>query len=94
MVGISRKNPKRIKQPQKYNNEKSLAYITTHDKNNPELYTEILKNLEEIENKDKIKEILDTTKIIKSQRQTKIWKEFSSLLHSEKYNTRSYQMEK
>ena len=30
-----------------------------------------MKNLEEIENKDKIKEILDTTKIIKSQRQPK-----------------------
>ena len=30
-----------------------------------------MKNLEEIENKDKIKEILDTTKIIKSQKQPK-----------------------
>ena len=30
-----------------------------------------MKNLEEIENKDKMKEILDTTKIIKSQRQSK-----------------------
>ena len=30
-----------------------------------------MKNLEEIENKDKIIEILDTTKIIKSQRQHK-----------------------
>ena len=30
-----------------------------------------MKNLEEIENKDKIKEILGTTKIIKSQRQPK-----------------------
>ena len=28
-----------------------------------------MKNLQEIKNKDKIKEILDTTKIIKSQRQ-------------------------
>ena len=30
-----------------------------------------MKKLEEIENKDKIREILDTTKIIKSQRQPK-----------------------
>ena len=30
-----------------------------------------MKNLEEIEDKDKIKEILDTTKMIKSQRQPK-----------------------
>ena len=31
----------------------------------------MMKNLEEIENKDKIKEILGITKIIKSQRQPK-----------------------
>ena len=41
-----------------------------------------MKNLEESENKDKIKEILDTTKIIKSQRQPKNLKRI--LLHSEK----------
>ena len=46
----------------KHNNEKPLAYVATYYKNNPELFTEIMKNLEEIENKDKIKEILDTTK--------------------------------
>ena len=40
-------------------------YVATYNKNNPELYTDIMKNLEEIENKDKIKEILDTAKIIK-----------------------------
>ena len=40
--------------------------------NNPELFTEIiLKNLEELKNNDKIKKLLDTTKIIKSQRQPK-----------------------
>ena len=44
-------------------------YIYIYNKNNPELFTEIMKNLKEIENKDKIKEILNTTKIIKSQRQ-------------------------
>ena len=43
-----------------------------------------MKNREELKNKDKINEILDTTKIIKSQRQPKIWKEYSPLLHSEK----------
>ena len=45
--------------------------VATYNKNNPELFTEIMKNLEEIENKDKIKEIQDTTKIIKNQRQPK-----------------------
>ena len=42
-----------------------------------------MKNLE-LKNEDKIKEILDTTKIIKSQRQQKILKEYSPLLHLEK----------
>ena len=50
----------------KYNNEKPLAYVVTCNENNPEIYTEIMKNLE-----DKNKEILDTTKLIKSQRQPK-----------------------
>ena len=44
---------------------------TTYNKSNPKLFTEIMKNLEELKNKDKIKEILDTTKIIKSQKQPK-----------------------
>ena len=39
--------------------------------NNPELFTEIIEILEGIKNNDKIKEILDTTKIIKSQIQPK-----------------------
>ena len=43
-----------------------------------------MKNLEELENKDKIKEILDTTKIMKSQRQPQNLKEYSRLLHSKK----------
>ena len=42
-----------------------------------------MKKLEEIENKDIIKEILDPPKIIKSQRQPKNMK-YSPLLHSKK----------
>ena len=60
-----------LRNPKKHNSEKPLAYVTTYNKNNPELFTETMKNLEEHKNKDKIKEILDTTKIIKSQKQTK-----------------------
>ena len=45
----------------KYNNKKPLAYIATYNKNNPELFTEIIKNLEKLKNNDKIKEILHTT---------------------------------
>ena len=57
----------------KYNHEKPVAYITTY-KNNPELFTVIIKNQEELKNNDKIKEILGTTKNIKSQRQPKNFK--------------------
>ena len=63
--------PKELRNPKKHNNEKPLAYAATYNKNNPELFTEIMKNLEELKNKDKIKEMLDMTKIIKSQRQPK-----------------------
>ena len=62
---------RQLRNPQKHNNEKPLTYVSTYSKINPEVFTEILKNLEEIQNKDKIKEIQDTTKIIKSQRQPK-----------------------
>ena len=60
-----------LRNPKKHNNEKPLTYVATYNKIYPELFTEIMKNLEELKNKDKIKEILDTTKIIKSQRQPK-----------------------
>ena len=59
---------KELWNPKKHNNEKPLAYITTYNKNNPQLFTEIIKNLEELKNNAKIEETLDTTKVIKSQR--------------------------
>ena len=69
VIGISRKNTtKRIKEPEKNRTTR------TYNKNNPEIFKEIIKNLE-LKNKDKIKEILDNPKILK---------EYSSLLHSEK----------
>ena len=53
-----------------------------------------MKNLEELENKDKIKEILDAIKIIKSQRQPpKIEKNTHLLFIWRKQNTRTYQMQ-
>ena len=51
-----------------------------------------MKNVE-LKNNDKIKEILDSTKIIKSQRQAKILNEISSLLHSKKTLHKGYQMQ-
>ena len=60
-----------LEEPEKIQQRKTLTYVATYNKNNPELFTEIMKNLEEIEDKDKIKEMLDTRKIIESQRQPK-----------------------
>ena len=78
---LAEKIPQReLRNLKKYNNKKPLAYSATYNKNNLELFTEIIKNLEELENKNKIKEILDTTKIVKSQRQPKNLKR----IHSEK----------
>ena len=72
MVGISRKILQReLRNMKKHNNEKPLAQFATYNKNNPELFREIMKNLEELKNKDKIKEILDIANISKSQRQPK-----------------------
>ena len=57
-----------------------------------------MKILEEIENKDKIKEILDTIKIIKSKRKPQNLKKKKRNTHlfyiRKKNNTRSYQMQK
>ena len=67
---FAKKIPHReLRNTKKHNNEKPLAYVETYNKNNRELFIDIMKNQEELKNKDKIKEILDTTKIIKSQRQ-------------------------
>ena len=66
-----KKIPQRELRNPKKHNKKPLVYVATYNKNNPELFIEIMKNLEELKNKEKIKEILDTTKIIKSQRQPK-----------------------
>ena len=49
-------------------NPKNTMQTTTK---NPELFTDIIKKNLELKNNDKIKEILDTTKIIKNQRQPK-----------------------
>ena len=68
---LAEKLPQReLKNLKKHNNEKPIAYLTTYNKNNPELFIEIIKNLE-LKSNDKIKEILDTIKIIKRQRQPK-----------------------
>ena len=71
-IQIAEKIPlKELRSHGKHINEKLLTYIITYNKNNTELFGEITKNLEELKHNDKIKEILDTTKIIKSHQQPK-----------------------
>ena len=54
--GISRNNTfKRINETEKIQQRKTLAYVAIYNKNNPELYTEMIQNLKEIENKNKIR---------------------------------------
>ena len=67
-----RKNAtKRIKEPKKAQQRKTSSIRCNLQQNNPELFTEIIfKNLE-LKNNDKINAIVDTTKIIKSQEQSK-----------------------
>ena len=80
---LAEKIPQRELRNKKNKTQETLNIITTFNKNNPEVFKEIMKNLKELENNDKIKEILDTTKI-KHRDNPKIWKEYSPLLHSEK----------
>ena len=54
----------------------------------------IKKNLAKFKNDDKIREILDTAKIIKSQRQPQKSEKNTHLLYiRRKHNTRGYQMQ-
>ena len=73
----------------KHNNKKPLAYVTIYNKNNPKLFIEIIKNLE-LKNNDKIKEILDITKVIKSQRQPKNLLKILTFSTFKENNTRNY----
>jgi len=74
-----------LRTPKKHNNEQQLAYVSTYNKNNPEIFTNILHQLE---NNEKIKNILDTTKIIKSKRQSRNLKQ---ILTSSKFGIRTTQ---
>ena len=68
---IRKNTTKRILEAEKVQQQKSLAYVTTYNNNNLELFIEVIKNLEELKINEKIEEILNTAKVIKSQRQHK-----------------------
>ena len=55
----------------KNNNEQLLPFVSKYNRNNPEILTEIIKNLNQLKNNDRIKNISDTFKFIKSKRQPK-----------------------
>ena len=48
---MSRKNTtSRLKETEKIQQQKLLEYVTTHNNKNPQLFTEIMKNLDELKN--------------------------------------------
>ena len=57
--------------PKADNIEEPLVYVSTYNMNNRELFTKIIKNLEQLKNNDKIKNVRDTTTTIKSKIQQK-----------------------
>ena len=77
---VKKKAIKRTTNPQNHSNEEPLAYVSTYNKNNPELFIEITKNLEELENNDR-KKMPDETKIIKSYRQARKFKTYFYLIY-------------
>lgn len=58
-----------LRTSKKQNKNQLLAYVSTHNINNPELFTEITKNLTILNQNNKLKNFLKNTKIIKSKRQ-------------------------
>ena len=63
-----KKNIRRTMNSRKHIYEQPLTYVK---ENNPDLFTERSKNLDHLKNNDRVKNILDTTKIIISKQQTK-----------------------
>ena len=76
---LAEKIPEReSRNPKKHNNEKPLAYVTTYNKNTPKLLTEMIKNLDELINNNKIQERLDTKKSLKDRDNPKIFRNLTS----------------
>ena len=66
-IGLAEKLPlKELVTPKRHCKEEPLAYVSKYNKNNPELFTEMKKNLEQLKNNERIKNIQHTTKIIKA----------------------------
>lgn len=55
----------------KNNKDQHLAYVTTYNRCNPELFVEIHKELNQLQKNDRLNKLLNETKIIKSKRQPK-----------------------
>ena len=78
---------KELQNPKKHNSKKTLAYVAIYKKTT----FEVFKKKKELKNSDKIKEIWDTTEVIKNQRQPKHLQKNTHLFYiHETHNTRSY----
>ena len=60
-----------LRNPSKKEKDFPLAYVSTHNIANPELFQEIMRNMDQLHNNERLKKLLENTKIIKSKRQPK-----------------------
>ena len=60
-----------LRSPKKDNKEDTIAFVSTFNKRNPELFTHLKQYTHILKRNEKMKNILDSTKLIKSKRQNK-----------------------
>ena len=58
-----------LRNPPPKSKEQPLAFISTHNKNNPDVFPAIYRNTQLLKNNDGLKKLLENTKIINSKRQ-------------------------
>ena len=76
-----------LRNPQPKKEEQPLAYISTYNKSNPELFQEIHTNLQQLKKNERLNKLLNTTKIIKSKRQPKNLKQILTSAYLGNYTT-------
>ena len=60
-----------LRNPTPKNTSDPIAYVSTFNVNNPEIFQEIQRNLPQLNNNERLHKLLNTSKIIKSKRQPK-----------------------
>ena len=71
-----------LRKPKVKKEDYPLTFVSTFNKNNPEIFPEIRKNLQHLENNETFKRIFENTELINSKRQPK---NFKKILTSAKF---------